>query len=66
MTKHLHLPHPHMPHFRLTEALLAGFAEGVVQRFQHHAPPIVPDGHDWTDWTPTHTWLAEHGGTGEQ
>jgi len=50
MSARLHLPHPHMPHLRLTEALLAGFAEGVVAKFQHHPAPIVPDGHDWDDW----------------
>lgn len=47
MTRHLHLPHPHIAD-RFIEHVGKGFWGGM---FHHSRPaPIVPDGHDWTGW----------------
>ena len=45
MTKHLHLPHPH-----IASRLAEEFERAVLERLHHREPAIVPDGHDWNEW----------------
>jgi hypothetical protein len=44
MTRHLHLPHPH-----IADRFIESFGEGWFSRMFLHetGPVIVPDGHDW-------------------
>jgi hypothetical protein len=52
----LHMPHPH-----LAERFAAAFSSALHRGLSADDLTTSAAVARWAEWTPTHTWMAEHG-----